>query len=180
MRILLTNDDGISHFNLQILGKRLLEEHDVWIIAPEDQRSACSHSITLRGPIILKKQGERTYACSGTPVDCVMVALNGFLPVDIDIVISGINSGPNLGTDIIYSGTAGAARQAALMEKPGLAVSVCTRENSNPLSSHVEFIAQNLTSLLMETVCACILYTLTRTMAMMESATMTSSSVKPL
>lgn len=151
MHILLTNDDGISHPYLKAVADRLAKEHDVWILAPAGQQSACSHAMTLRGPITVKQETGRSYACAGTPVDCVLLAFHGFLPVqpeEIDLVISGINPGPNLGTDIIYSGTAAGARQGALLGKPSFAVSINRMDSNMDLTFHVEFIARNLNTLL--------------------------------
>jgi 5'-nucleotidase len=124
MRILLTNDDGVQSPGLISLKTVLGEKHEVWVLAPDGERSGTSHRITLKGPILREKLEERTYSCSGTPADCVIIALRGGLPVTPDFVISGINIGPNIGTDVIYSGTAAAARQAAIMGLPGLAVSL--------------------------------------------------------
>ncbi|MBN2532520.1 MAG: 5'/3'-nucleotidase SurE [Spirochaetales bacterium] len=147
MQIVLTNDDGISHPHLKALAAHLGKEHEVWIMAPSGQQSGCSHGITLWSPIVIKQETEKSFACDGTPVDCVMLALHGFLPVlpeNIDMIISGINPGPNLGTDIVYSGTAGGARQGAIMGKPSLAVSINSRENDVDLAFPLEFIAKNL------------------------------------
>jgi 5'-nucleotidase len=126
MNILLTNDDGIECEGLLKLAEALRGrgENTVYVLAPEGNRSGVSHSISLRGPIRIKDYAEDTWTCSGTPADCVMVALLGGLPVIPDLVVSGINAGPNLGTDIIYSGTAAAARQAALHRIPAIALSL--------------------------------------------------------
>ncbi|MDR2589295.1 MAG: 5'/3'-nucleotidase SurE [Spirochaetales bacterium] len=124
MRILLTNDDGVRSPGIHALLAALEGKHEVWVFAPDGERSGMSHRITLGSPVMRKKLGERVFACSGTPADCVLLALLGALPCKPDIVISGINLGPNIGTDIIYSGTAAAARQAALMRVPGVAVSL--------------------------------------------------------
>jgi 5'-nucleotidase len=124
--ILLTNDDGIDSVGLLALRAALMADHEVWTIAPDGERSAMSHSITVRDPIRCRLVGEQFYSSSGSPADCVIVGLTGGLPVTPELVISGINIGPNLGTDIIYSGTAAAARQAAFMGIPGIAVSIDT------------------------------------------------------
>jgi 5'-nucleotidase len=94
------------------------------VVAPDDERSGCSHSITVSGPVVTRQTGERAFSCGGTPVDCVNVALAGILPRPPDVVVSGINLGGNLGTDLLYSGTAAAARHAALAGLPAVAVSV--------------------------------------------------------
>jgi 5'-nucleotidase len=124
MKILLTNDDGIQSPGLQLLKQALGRKHEVWVVAPESNRSASSHAITLREPTRIQEHAKREYICGGTPADCVLIGLLGLLPGDIDLVISGVNLGPNLGTDIIYSGTAAGARQGALMGKPALACSL--------------------------------------------------------
>lgn len=85
-----------------------------------------SHAMSLRHPLKIRKLEARGYSCSGTPADCVILALHGALPFKPDAVVSGINRGPNLGTDLVYSGTAAAARQAALNAVPGIAVSLAT------------------------------------------------------
>ncbi len=144
MKILLTNDDGIDSPGLQELKKALVEEHEIWVIAPEGNRSGSSHSITLHAPIRMKRLSERDYSSDGSPADCVMMACMGFLRERMNLVISGINLGPNLGTDIVYSGTAAAARQAALMGMPALA---CSLNAFNPpfhLKYPIEFISRNL------------------------------------
>jgi 5'-nucleotidase len=126
MKILLTNDDGINSPGLQLLRVALSREHEVWVIAPEANRSASSHAITLREPTRIRQHAPREFLCGGTPADCVLIGLLGLIPEQIDLVISGINIGPNLGTDIIYSGTAAGARQGALMGKCALACSLNT------------------------------------------------------
>jgi 5'-nucleotidase len=124
MRILITNDDGVEAEGLRILREALQGDHEVWTVAPETQRSGSSHGITLRGPIQARRLGERTFSCAGTPVDCVIIALMGLVPKGIQLVLSGINHGPNLGTDILYSGTASAASQAVLLGVPAAALSI--------------------------------------------------------
>ena len=124
MRIVLTNDDGITSPGLLALKTVLEEEHEVWVFAPDGERSGNSHRITLGSPVMKKKLADRMYACSGSPADCVLLVLLGALPFRPDIVISGVNIGPNIGTDLVYSGTAAAARQAALMGVPAVAASL--------------------------------------------------------
>jgi 5'-nucleotidase len=124
MRILLTNDDGIQSPGLEILREYLEADHEVWIVAPNGERSGMSHYLTLKDPVRCRKHSERRYSTSGSPADCTIVALLGIMPEPPDLVLSGINIGPNLGTDLIYSGTAAAARQAALMGYPAIALSL--------------------------------------------------------
>ena len=143
MNVLLTNDDGIQSSSLQKLAARLRREHNVWIVAPHKQRSACSQSITLDGAIKVKQEQAQEFSCWGTPTDCVVVSVLGLVPVELDCVISGINYGPNIGTDILYSGTAAGARQGAIMRKAAIAASIhghTSFEEDFP----VEFLARNL------------------------------------
>ncbi|MDR0722163.1 MAG: 5'/3'-nucleotidase SurE [Treponema sp.] len=127
MNILVTNDDGIAGEGLLCLVEALRAQgrHRIVVIAPDSNRSGLSHSLSfLSTPICLTPQGADTWACSGTPADCVMMALLGILPVKPDLVVSGINKGANIGTDIIYSGTAAAARQGGLYNLPSIALSL--------------------------------------------------------
>ncbi len=124
MTILLTNDDGVQSPGIAVLQEELREHFDVWILAPDGERSAGSHRITIGRELTVRQIDEHTYACSGTPADCVILGMLGAIPRKPDIVLSGINLGPNFGTDLIYSGTAAAARQGALMGVPGVAVSL--------------------------------------------------------
>jgi 5'-nucleotidase len=127
MNILLTNDDGIDGEAFLDFAEALRAgtSHSVYVLAPDSNNSGVSGAMSLiHRPVRITERAENTWACSGTPVDCVCIGLLGGLPVKPDMVVSGINSGPNIGTDIIYSGTASAARQAALMGIPGIAVSL--------------------------------------------------------
>ena len=124
MRILLTNDDGIAADGIAALIRALAPVHDVWVVAPETEKSGGSHSITLKDSIRLRRVGDHRFSCRGTPADCVLVAVLGIMAQPIELVISGINHGPNLGTDILYSGTAAGARQGALMGVPSVAISL--------------------------------------------------------
>ena len=127
MRILLTNDDGIDSDGIRKLAcaLRAKGKYRVTVMAPDRNHSGVSHAISfLNGPIRIFKRDEDTWSCSGYPSDCVIVALLGALPEKPDLVISGINQGANLGTDITYSGTAAAARQASLMGVPAIALSL--------------------------------------------------------
>ncbi len=146
MRILLTNDDGIDSAGLAAL-RMALGEHELWIVAPDGERSAQSHSITVHDPIRCKAHDEQVFSSSGTPADCVIVGVLGVLPKRPDVVVSGINLGPNLGTDIIFSGTVAAARQAAFMGIPGVAVSLNSYSPPFHMKPLAEFVASNLTTL---------------------------------
>jgi len=126
MKILLTNDDGIDSEGIQLLANHLRKRgHRVYVIAPETNRSGISHAVSLlNGPVKLSSCGEDTWACSGYPADCILAGTMGALDEKPDLVLSGINRGANLGTDIIYSGTAAAARQASIAGYPAIALSL--------------------------------------------------------
>jgi 5'-nucleotidase len=126
MNILLTNDDGIGCEGLLRLAEELRSQnrHKIYVLAPDSDRSGVSQAISLKKPLRLKAHGPDTWVCSGTPADCVILASMGGLPVKPDLLISGINAEPNLGTDIVYSGTAAAARQGALNHIPSIALSL--------------------------------------------------------
>ncbi|MDD3980866.1 MAG: 5'/3'-nucleotidase SurE [Spirochaetia bacterium] len=154
MRILVTNDDGIDAEGLSVLVSYLSDEayggkdREIIVLAPEGERSGVSHAMTLRHPTKVRKLKEAYYSCSGTPADCVIVAGLGILPWMPDLVVSGINRGPNMGTDIIYSGTCGAARQAALAGVPGIAVSCAQYKAPLDYRCSASFVARNLEALL--------------------------------
>jgi len=125
VKLLLTNDDGYYSEGLQTLKSYLKELGEVWVVAPYKERSTTSHSMTLNRAVELRKVEEREYISDGTPVDCVYLALNVVLKGrPPSMVISGINRGANLGTDIYYSGTVAAAREAALKGIPSVAISL--------------------------------------------------------
>lgn len=128
MKILLTNDDGVNAPGIEVLADKLRKAgHGVVVVAPASNQSGVSHSISFfHGPCKLKEIARDTWSCEGSPADCVVIALSGGIPdfVKPDVIVSGINYGANLGTDIIYSGTAAAARQGALFNIPSLALSL--------------------------------------------------------
>ncbi len=148
MKILVTNDDGIHCDGIRILAEELGKEHEVWIFAPDGDRSGTSHSMTLQSPSKVRRLGERTYTCSGMPADCVMMVHMGAIPFKPDVVVSGINRGPNLGTDLLYSGTAAAARQAVLYGIPGIAVSLASHEPPFRYEPAAGFVRKHLAELL--------------------------------
>jgi 5'-nucleotidase len=125
--ILLTNDDGIQAVGLRALADALADFATVSIVAPSREQSGAAQSLTLRQPIVCHNVGERQWAVDGTPADAVIVALHKLLPERPDMVISGINYGANLGENVYYSGTVGAAREAALHHLPALAMSLCSK-----------------------------------------------------
>jgi len=123
--ILLSNDDGVSAEGLRSLREALLEFFDVVVVAPEFEQSATSHALSLHRPLRHRKVAENMHAVDGTPVDCVQLAthLAELLPRTPTLVLSGVNHGTNLGTDVFYSGTVAAAREGALRGIPAIAFS---------------------------------------------------------
>lgn len=129
MKLLLANDDGINAEGLYALAEELQKEHELIISAPDSQRSASSHSITINRPLTVKEVvlpgiNCKAYSVDGTPADCVRIALDKLVDGKVDMVISGINRGLNIGTDVLYSGTVSAAIEAAIYKVPSVAVSL--------------------------------------------------------
>lgn len=144
MRILLTNDDGILAPGITTLYNVLAAEnkHEIYIVAPDGQRSAAGRSITIYKPLFITnhdlKGNDLGLAVNGTPTDCVKLAIQGdVLPHKPDLIISGINDGPNLGSDVFYSGTVAAAMEGVLLGIPSLAVSLASYDYRNYLPSAV-------------------------------------------
>jgi len=125
--ILITNDDGIRAEGLRALVEALAPLGTVSVAAPDQERSATSQSITLRRPIGVEQIAEREWAVGGTPTDAVILALNRLLPEPPDLVVSGINRGGNMGENVYYSGTVGAAMEAAIHGVPSFAISLVYR-----------------------------------------------------
>jgi len=134
MKILISNDDGIAANGIKALSEKLSEKHEVYIIAPDRERSAAGHSLTLHTPLRVEELDEpvygakRAWVTTGTPGDCVKIGINAILSEDEqpDLVISGINHGPNLGSDILYSGTVSCAMEGAMLGVPSIAVSLAS------------------------------------------------------
>ena len=124
MKILVTNDDGINAPAIKILVKSLEHLGEVAVVAPDRERSAIGHALTLHQPLRAAKLGKYSFAVDGTPTDCVNLGIHSLLPFKPDIVISGKNHGGNLGDDVTYSGTVSAAMEATLMGIPAFAVSL--------------------------------------------------------
>jgi len=127
-KILLTNDDGYQAAGLRALAEELRDFAQVTIVAPSWERSGAAQSLTLRQPIVCHGIAEDEWAVDGTPADCVIVALHKLLKEAPDLVISGINHGANLGENVYYSGTVGAAREAVIHHVPALAMSLCSKK----------------------------------------------------
>ncbi|MGH7751868.1 MAG: 5'/3'-nucleotidase SurE, partial [Gemmatimonadales bacterium] len=124
MRILVTNDDGIGAPGLQALADALAVLGEVTVVAPDRERSAVGHSITLNRPLRANRLDRNWYSVDGTPTDCVALALKGLLPRAPELVVAGINEGANLGDDVTYSGTVAAAAEGTLCGCVAFAVSL--------------------------------------------------------
>ena len=129
MRILVTNDDGIDSPGLTVLAEALKAIGEVWVVAPDRERTAVAHAVTLHKPLRLHRLAPRTFSVNGTPVDCVNLALLKVMPKPPAIVVSGINKGVNLGDDVLYSGTVSAAMEGTILGIPSIAVSQEGRES---------------------------------------------------
>lgn len=128
IRILVTNDDGIQSAGLTALASALSKLGEVWVVAPDRERTAVSHAVTLHKPLRVHRSAVRTYFVNGTPVDCVNLALLKIMPKRPHLLVSGINKGVNLGDDVLYSGTVSAAVEGTILGVPSMAVSQEGRE----------------------------------------------------
>ena len=132
MNILISNDDGIGAIGIKILSQELAQKHNVYRVAPDREKSAKSQALTIHSPLRVKEitdndfGAKKVWTVSGTPVDCVKIGISTILSEDEkpDVVISGINHGPNLGHDVRYSGTVGAALEGSMLGYPSIAVSL--------------------------------------------------------
>ena len=131
MRILLSNDDGYFAPGLLALAEALSPLGEVVVVAPEQNRSGASNSLTLDRPLLLKKAANGFYFVNGTPTDCVHLAVTGMLDKLPEIIVSGINLGANMGDDTIYSGTVAAATEGYLLGIPSIAISMTSFEGNN-------------------------------------------------
>jgi 5'-nucleotidase len=140
LKVLISNDDGIHANGLRTLAARLSKSYEVYIVAPDRERSAMGHALTLHKPIRIEEVEmpfpvAKAYAVSGTPSDCVKLGVNALLQdISFDVLVSGINHGPNLGSDVIYSGTVSAALEGAINGIPSIAVSLV-----NGYEKHADF-----------------------------------------
>jgi 5'-nucleotidase len=146
--ILITNDDGITAPGLRALAEAVSDLGTVSVVAPSQERSASSQSLTLRHPVFCEKVAEREWAVEGTPADAMIVALHKLFPVKPDLVISGINPGGNLGENVFYSGTVGAAMEAVINHVPAFAISVVHRGTAFDYSQAASF-ARRLAELIL-------------------------------
>lgn len=128
MRILLSNDDGYQSPGLLVLAQALAPLGQVTVVAPDRDRSGASNSLTLTAPLRVRRLEHGHYYVEGTPTDCVHLAITGLLAEEPDLVVAGINHGPNLGDDVLYSGTVAAATEGRFLGLPAMAVSIASRE----------------------------------------------------
>ncbi|TES89872.1 MAG: 5'/3'-nucleotidase SurE [Candidatus Cloacimonadota bacterium] len=130
MRILLTNDDGFYAKGIKQLKDVLKDDNDVCIVAPDRERSATSHSLTLDFPLRINKKGEKEFTVDGTPTDCVLVAVHGLMKGNLpELIISGINHGANMGEDVTYSGTVAAAFEGTILGIRSISISLVGKED---------------------------------------------------
>ena len=143
MKILLTNDDGFDAENIKILYKELSKNHEVWIVAPKNNCSGMSAAISYLNEIEVTKADDRIYAVDGTPADCSYLGLLSIVDFEFDIVVSGINHGANIGNDVLYSGTVGAAVGGRNLKYPPIAISVASYD-----AKDIEFITKKAIELI--------------------------------
>jgi len=123
MNILVTNDDGILAPGVALLADVCREVATVTVVAPDREQSGTSHSLTLHRPLRPARRPDGAWQVDGTPTDCVMLAVQALIPERPDFVFSGVNHGPNMGEDVLYSGTVAAAMEAVTLDVPGIAIS---------------------------------------------------------
>ena len=152
MKILITNDDGIHARGIHALIKELSEIAELYLVAPDRERSGTGHSITVFDPLKVVSTTvpgvKQAWIVGGTPVDCVKIAIARLIEEKIDLVISGINHGSNLGTDVLYSGTVSAAAEGIIMGCPSLAISLDSDRNDVEFEFAALFTRQLVTTLM--------------------------------
>ncbi len=129
--ILLSNDDGIDSRGIAVLEEAVREMGELYVVAPENERSAASHALTLHKPLLITERSPRRFAVSGTPTDCVNLAIFTILPRKPDFLLSGINHGANMADDVTYSGTVSAAFEGSILGVPSMAFSLTVPEDSS-------------------------------------------------
>lgn len=130
MKILISNDDGYRAQGIRLLREALATVAEVTVVAPDRNRSGASNSLTLDVPLRVYEAEPGVYFVAGTPTDCVHLAVSGFFDYQHDMVVAGVNDGPNLGDDVLYSGTVAAAIEGRFLGLPTIAVSLCTHSGS--------------------------------------------------
>lgn len=148
MHFLISNDDGIFAEGIQVLSDAVRQLGEVTIVAPDQNRSGASNSLTLESPVRLKEIDKNVFRLSGTPTDCVHIALTGLLIEDPDMVVSGINAGANLGDDVIYSGTVAAAMEGRFLGLPAVAVSLVSGDRASHYATAGEAVVRIIRQLL--------------------------------
>lgn len=147
MRLLCTNDDGILAQGLDTLVRAAEPLGEVFVVAPDREQSATSHSLTLHHPVRPVERGERRWQVDGTPTDCVLLGVEALLPGRPDFVLSGVNHGQNMGEDVLYSGTVAAAMEGLSLGIPSVAVSFAAgdlRADVATLAEHVDLLSSLL------------------------------------
>jgi len=139
VKILVTNDDGILAPGIDALAKALSEVAEIAVVAPDRERSAVSHALTLHHPLRARLVAPGRFSVDGTPTDCVNLGIHSLLDFHPDLVISGINRGANIGDDVTYSGTVAAALEATLMGIPAFAISLASNEEDADYSNAARF-----------------------------------------
>jgi 5'-nucleotidase len=142
IKILVTNDDGIHAPGIRALAEALRKVGRVAVVAPDRERSAVGHALTLHHPLRATRIGPDIFSVDGTPTDCVNLGIHDLVSFTPDVVVSGINRGSNLGDDVTYSGTVSAAMEATLMGIPAIAVSLCTDGEGRHYDSAAGFAAR--------------------------------------
>jgi len=148
--ILITNDDGIHAPGLRALANAMRDLGTVTVVAPSHERSASAQSLTLRQPIYCDQIAEREYSVEGTPADAMILAFHTLLSEKPDVVLSGINPGGNIGENIYYSGTVGAAMEAAVNGVPAIAISIANRGREFDFAPAAQFARDLLPVILQE------------------------------
>ncbi len=144
MKVLLSNDDGYQAQGLTTLARALAAVVEITVVAPEQNSSGTSNSLSLRKPLYVRRAPNDFYYVDGTPADCVHLAITGMLDFQLDMVIAGINHGANLGDDVIYSGTVAAAIEGRFLGLPAIAVSLAGSQHYKTAAAVVLNILENL------------------------------------
>ncbi|MBL10191.1 MAG: 5'/3'-nucleotidase SurE [Acidiferrobacteraceae bacterium] len=131
MKILISNDDGYFAPGIACLANKIQQNNEVTVVAPDRNRSGASNAITLHNPLRIRRAENGFFFVDGTPADCVQIGITGIMKTEPDIVISGINAGANLGDDVLYSGTVGAAMEGRFLRMPAIAVSLAPNKENN-------------------------------------------------